>query len=38
MTNSVVVGRTNEMKMSSGRGKKGEGVSETLIDDALLTT
>src|SRR5258708_2519202 len=37
-TNSVVVARTDEMKMPSGRENKREAVSKSLIDEALLAT
>src|SRR5205085_34523 len=35
-TNSVVVARTDEMKMSSGRERKREAVSKSPIDETLL--
>src|SRR5437879_596982 len=37
-TNSVVVARTDEMKMSSGRERKREAVSKSPIDETLLAT
>jgi hypothetical protein len=37
-TKSVVVARTDEMKMPSGRANKREAMSKSLIDETLLAT
>src|SRR5437868_15036671 len=37
-TNSVVVARTDETKMSSGRERKREAMSKSPIDETLLAT